>query len=688
MFSPLFRFVVLSLALGLPSIALADASAPQITAPAEARDRIAALRAEIAHHDHLYYVEAAPEISDQAYDRLKAELRRLEAAFPQIAREIGPTAPLFGDDRREGTATGHHHASMGSLEKAYDLDTIATFDRRVRAAAGKEPVSYLIEPKYDGMAVSLVYEHGRFVRALSRGDGSTGEEITAAVSGLPDLPTRLAPENTAPALLELRGELYLPWAAFHRLNAERATANESPFATPRNLAVGTIRTGDPALVRERGLRLVLFAAGAWVPEASRPASQTALRETIAVWGFPVPQPIARASSPAEISMALDRLFQQRGSFPFPLDGLVLKVDDRALQERLGNGPEAPRWAIAYKFAAPRERTRLLGIDYEVGRTGRLTPVARLAPVEINGTTVTRASLHHPGEIRDLGLHVDDWVEVELAGEIIPQIAAVDATARAATAPLALPVDCPECGRALDRTGKLWRCGHYNCPARLRGRLEHFGKTFALPDFGPARIAELVAHGTVENLADLFRQPAGTFSPELETALAAARREPLARWITALGIPGLGPKASQELAGELESLADLGDFEPTDSSPLGAAVVGHLRAWQAEPAVRKMLSRLIEAGLDNVRNPAAPSTATGPLVGKVLVFTGRLEIMTRKQATARARAAGAVVRDSVSGRTDYVVVGEQPGSKVERARERGVSILTEAEFLALLGDGEL
>lgn len=587
-------------------------AAPSTDRSAEdVRERIAALRAEIAHHDHLYYVEAAPEISDEAYDRLKRELRQLESAFPEEAQAVGETVPLFGDDRQAGADSLRHRVPMGSLDKAYSMDALVAFDRRVRAEMGDTLVSYRVEPKYDGMAVSLTYEQGELVRALSRGDGTSGEDLTAAVRGVTGLPLVLEGEGEPPAVVELRGEIYLPWAAFHKLNTTEQPDRERPFANPRNVAVGTIRSGEAALVRARGIRLVVFGRGAWEPEASAPRSQGELDEQLTAWGFAVPRPVVCAADGDELKQAVRMLEDQRDTFPFPSDGLVIKVDDRAVQSRLGEGADAPRWAIAYKWAAPSERTRLLGIDYEIGRTGRLTPVARLQPVVIDGTTVTRASLHHPGEVRRLDLHRGDSVAVELSGGIIPQLVSVDLTARLADAPaLATPTDCPACSHPLMRKGDHAQCANAACPARLRGSIAHFARTLRLPDLGPAAIQELVASGQVSSLADLYALPRASASVELKTALRASLRASLEDHLVSLGIPGVGPSSARRVAASFQSfqafaVADAETIESiADRDGWPPSLTRNLLTWRADPTVPPLLEHLIALGFGAEEDPAS------------------------------------------------------------------------------------
>ncbi|MFP4281885.1 MAG: NAD-dependent DNA ligase LigA [Opitutales bacterium] len=575
----------------------APAAAPAPSATA--RERIADLRRQVAYHDHLYYEKAAPEISDEAYDRLKAELRRLEATYPTAAAEAGAPAPIFGDDRTPGSAEGRHLQPMGSLDKAHRLDALAGFVERVRTAAENAPVSFLVEPKYDGLAVSLLYEQGRLVRALSRGDGMTGQDLSAAVHGIAGLPLELSPLAEAPERVELRGEVYLPWTAFDRLNATRLAEGDAPFATPRNAAVGTVRTGDAALAHNRGLRLVLFATGAWEPVATAPARQSDLRTRLAAWGFDVPQPSALAATRAELEAAVRTLQNERAAFSFPADGLVIKVDDRALQARLGEGPEAPRWAIAYKFPAPRRTTRLLAVEYEIGRTGRITPVAVLAPMDLEGATITRASLHHPGNVRQLDLHEGDIVEVKLAGGIIPQIAAVILARRPADAQPLLPPDtCPACGHALARAEEHAFCRQFTCPARLRRRLEHFAQTLGLPDLGPATIAQLVADGHLQSCADFYALPEALVGAELEAALETSRTAPLARQLTALGIPRIGPASVRRLTQSFSTFAEFATTSEEDlealaaSAPWPAQMTAALLAWRTEPAVHRLLNGLL------------------------------------------------------------------------------------------------
>jgi DNA ligase (NAD+) len=660
---------------------------------AEVRDEIAALRAEIARHDDLYYRLAAPEISDEAYDELKQRLRALERRHPAAARAAGPPGPVFGDDRSGRFPNGRHQVPMGSLEKAHGEADLLAFCARLHQAAPDAPVEWLVEPKYDGMAVSLTYERGRLVRALSRGDGEEGEDLTELLRHLPDLPPVLSGEGSFPDLVELRGELFLPWAAFHAVNEDRAARGEGGFATPRNLAVGTVREGDAELVAGRGLRLVLFAWGAWQPAGNAPRSQSAFREQLQAWGLPVAEPVHRAQSPERLLEVIAKMGERRPELPFPVDGVVVKVDQRDLQEILGEGADAPRWAVAYKFPAARGTTRLRAVHFQVGRTGRLTPVADFEPITLGGARVTRASLHHAGELHRLDLHEGDTLVVERAGDVIPVVAGVEPTQRRPNAEaIRPPTACPGCGGALAGIpdGPDLHCPDASCPARRLRAAEHFARVLRIDGLGPAGLESLLAEGRLETPAELFFLPSGSVPERVAAEIEASRGASLERLLTALGIPGLGPQRARLLARQGDSLATTVGLPEAAlrASGLPDGVVRDLLQWREEPRHAASLARLNEAGLGSASaaHPPPPEPPTAGVAGKVFVFTGRLASLTRAEARRRVEAAGGVVREDVSARTDFLVVGENPGSTVERAEALGLTLLDEAAFLDQLRPG--
>lgn len=580
-----------------------------------ARDRILALRLEIAGHDRLYFEENAPVISDFEYDQLKRELRALEAAHPEmaaIAPEPGRTAPRAKSPRR-------HRVPMLSLEKAY---TRAEWERfHARIIDTLDPAiapRYLIEPKYDGMAVNLTFVDGELVSAATRGDGETGEDITANVLAIGGIPRRLAAEasgqqkNPLPDLLELRGEIYVPLAGFADLNKRRIEAGEEPFASPRNLAAGALRRDDPAEVADLPLALVLFAAGACEPAEALPASQHELHARIAAWGLPAVEAFRLATGNEETWSALQSLASARSDWPFPTDGLVVKLDERHLQHALGNGAAGPRWALAYKFAPLQAKARLLSVQFQVGRTGVLTPVAVFTPVELGGATVARASLHNLHILEALDLYQGDLLTIERAGKVIPRVAQVDRLDRGPEAlPVAIPTNCPACKAVLTVGRSALRCPERTCPARLQRRLEHFSArgAVAIGGLGPATAERLVNAGMVRTLADLYRldssdltamREAGITAPDrLLAAIDARTHAPFWRYLVGLGLPHVGPATAKKLARAFPDFASLGGTGPealAAKAGISAKAAVDIHAFLQDPAVVALIRDLRQNGV--------------------------------------------------------------------------------------------
>lgn len=664
--------------------------------PSAAQARLAALREEIARHDDLYFRKAAPEISDTEYDRLKQELRRLETAFPELAGADASRAAAPGDDRTGAFPTHRHREPMLSLEKAYSAGELRAFHERLaKTLRGVEPV-YVIEPKVDGLAVSITFEHGKLVRALTRGNGTEGDDVTANVLTIAGLPRELRPlaadrtPAAPPASIELRGEVYVSFAEFRRINAEREAAGEPPFANPRNLAAGTLKQLDPHAVAARRLEIVFFGCGAVEPENARPATQHALHEQIAAWGLPGVSHHWRAGSLAELRERMDSLEQMRRELPYPIDGAVVKLDSTATQRDLGASRTAPHWALAYKFRADQAETRVLAIELQVGRSGVLTPVARLAPVELGGSTISRATLHNADEIARLDVREGDTVVVEKAGEIIPAIVSVNLAQRpAGSTPFAFPAVCPACAGSLRRSaGEVAiRCPNIVCPAQLQRRIEHFAsrQCVDIKGLGSATIEALVASGRLHTLADLYRLrrddllASGRGGEKTADALLAAietsRRAELWRFIHGLGIPGVGAAGAQALAKRFATLPDLANATPREDATAAA--------FFAEPANRALIADLAALGVQ----PRTTETVTrGHLSGRTFVLTGTLPSLRRAEAVARIEAAGGQVSGRVNERTDYVVVGAEPGAKRQQALKAGIPVLDEADLLRLLEDG--
>lgn len=556
----------------------------RISAVEATEARVRWLRAEIARHDELYFKKAAPEISDAAYDELKRELRALEKA---AGRSDGTK---IGDDRSGDFPTEKHGVPMLSLEKAYTRVELAAFIAKVERTRGNENVAWLVEPKFDGMAISVVYEGGKLVRAVTRGEGREGKVVTAAVRAITGVPEQLP--AGAPGMIEVRGEIFMERAEFDRINTERVAAGEEPFAHPRNLAAGTLKSKNTEETEGRRLSAVFYGIGRWEGGAAEPATQRGLYGVFRSWGLPVIKRLAvveagAVSKETAVWSAVESLGRERAVLAYPIDGAVVKVDSRAMQRALGASDDAPRWAIACKFQAEPVPTRLLAITWQVGRTGMLTPVAELEPVKIGGTLITRATLHNAGEIVRRDLRIGDSVYVEKAGEIIPAITGVDLNRRAPEAKAwAPPAECPACGTALMRGGGdagALRCPNERCPAQVRRRVEFFaGATGAgIKGLGPVLIERLTDAGKLRGVADVYRLKREDGVPEkVMEEIERSRTAELGRFVTGLGLTGVGKKSAAGLAARHADLATLGKTEELDD--VGRTLIAELVALGVNP----------------------------------------------------------------------------------------------------------
>ena len=679
----------------------------------EAKKEIDELVRDIGHHDRLYHGDDAPEIDDAAYDALRRRLEDLEAQFPELVRDDSPSRRV-GAAPAGGFATVAHGVPMLSLGNAFDEADVADFLARVRRFLGlgeDEDVEVAAEPKVDGLAVSLRYELGRFVRAATRGDGYTGEDITANVATLGEVPQCLEGE-AHPDVIELRGEVYLCREDFLQLNRDRMAQDERPFANPRNAAAGSLRQLDVEVTRSRPLRLFIYAWG----EASMlpSATHSGMLEVIAGWGLPVSSE-ARVARGLEDLLAFHRhIGDRRAELPFDIDGVVYKVDRLDWQSRLGFVSRAPRWALAHKFPAEKATTVLRDIQIQVGRTGSLTPVAVLDPVNVGGVVVERATLHNEEEIARKDVRIGDTVTIQRAGDVIPQVLGPVPAGRPADAePFVFPETCPDCGSQAvrdtnARTGQVdvvRRCtGGLRCTAQIVERLRHFvsRQAFDIEGLGDKQIAQFREKGWIRSPVDIFdlEEAVGdalageegwgeTSSRNLYAAITARRTIAFDRFINALGVRHVGETTARLLArhwGEpaamrqaLDSSSRLEDLQDIDS--IGPAVVDSLVAFFSDAGNRDVLDGLLER---LTIEPVARVADESPVTGKSIVFTGSLETMTRQEAKARAEALGARVAGSVSAKTDIVVAGEAAGSKLKKARELSVTVMTEEEWLALVG----
>lgn len=671
---------------------------------AQAERRIGVLRSEIAHHDELYFKQAAPEISDFAYDQLKRELAGLEGLYPELTTA---TDGQIGDDRTGAFPTRTHLQPMLSLNKSYaEAELRAFLARTSRQLDGGEP-TWVVEPKFDGLAISVTYEDGRLVRAVTRGNGRVGDDVTAnvrTIRGLPRALRRQSPDgsvNAVPARVELRGEIYLTYAEFNRINAEREEAGLESFSHPRNLAAGTLKQAA-ADVAQRGLSIVFYGWGAWEPASTQPVTQEALHQQVRAWGLPGVSEFRLGRGADEVWAAVQTFQRERLQWPFPTDGAVVKLNEVVGQHTLGAGPAAPNWAMAYKFAPESATTQVRGIVIQVGRTGVLTPVAELVPVKLGGATISRASLHNREVLRRLDVRIGDSVQVVRAGEVIPAIQTVVKAQRPAeTSPYVFPERCPSCNAPVLTVADspVVRCGNPACPAQRSRQLEYFASAagVGIDGLGPALIEKLQQRGLVHGVDDLYRldeaslaRVAGrTTAVRLIAAINASRNVELERFIGALGIPEVGPAAARALAARYRSLEALsrvqpGDLLAADGTPVvpgvGRGPARAILAYFDQPARQKLVVSLIAAGVQP--KPPAGNVA-GKLGGKVFVLTGTLPGLTRAQATQLIGQAGGAVHAGVSRATDYVVAGPGAGAKLETARKLGVPVIDEDELQAMI-----
>jgi DNA ligase (NAD+) len=659
--------------------------------------RAARLREQINYHNHRYYVLDDPEITDADFDRLMRELQELETRHPELVTPDSPTQRVGGQPSAEFGQV-RRDVPMLSIQNAFSEDEVRAFDQQVRKALGIESVDYNAEPKLDGVAISLMYRDGVFVQGATRGDGVVGEDITANLRTINQIPLRLIGKGWPP-VLEVRGEVYMPKASFEALNEQAARQGGRLLANPRNAAAGSLRQLDPRITAARNLRIFCYGVGK-VEGGGLPSHQDAVLGQLRRWGFPVCDEQAVVTGVEGCERYHHDMQGRRDALPYEIDGVVLKVNSIAGQNELGFRAREPRWALAYKFP-PQEKTTLLrAIEFQIGRTGALTPVARLEPVPIAGVTVTNATLHNVALVEKMDLRVGDTVIVRRAGDVIPQVMGVVEAKRPRRAPrFVVPESCPVCGsRVLRPEGEVVaRCsGGLYCPAQRKQAIRHFAgrRAMDIDGLGEKLIDQLVERGLVKSPADLYEldveelaaleRMADKSAANLFSAIQASRETTLARFLYALGIPEVGEATAQRLAAEfgtLEAVMDADEARLEEVSDIGPIMAGHVAGFFREPHNREVIERLRANG---VHWPAPPRRADAqPLAGQSFVLTGTLESMTRDEATARLQALGAKVAGSVSKKTNYVVVGADPGSKAERARQLEVEILDEAQFLGLL-----
>ena len=701
--------------------------------------RLRELREAIRHHEERYYIHNAPEISDEEFDRLLHELEKLEAEHPDLITPDSPTQRVAGRPI-EGFETVEHVEPLLSLDNAYNEDELRAFDERVRKGGGlgDAPVAYVAELKIDGLSIALTYEQGRLLRGATRGDGSRGEDVTANVRTIRAIPLALRPSTGSGRpesiegrggpveQIEIRGEVYLPRASFERMNREREDAGEPLFANPRNAAAGTMRNLDPALVSKRGLSACVYQlvfesnvaqafrpAAAGSPEGPRYGSHSKTLKALASWGLPVESHWRRCANIGEVVAFCEEWDEKRRTLDFETDGVVIKVDDLVLREKLGATAKFPRWATAFKFPAQQATTVLNAIAVNVGRTGAVTPYAVLEPVKLAGTTISMATLHNAEDVARKDLRVGDRVLIEKGGDVIPKVITFIPPHPDGSEPWRMPTTCPVCESQLrrDEEAVVWRCENPSCPARIRRSLEHFASRSAMniEGLGASLVDQLIEQGLVHDFADLYHLEAAQLEslvvvpkePRSERAvprklgkvgrnvvaqIARSKANDLSRLIYALGIRHVGEKAAATLARHFRTLGRVME-EPVEAlqsvREIGPVVASSVKAFAEERRNHTLVARLAAAGVNMSSQAPEPSDQPGRLSGKTFVITGMLASMTREEATAALVRLGARVSGSVSRKTTAVVAGAEAGSKLEKAGKLGVEVLDEEKFKTLI-----
>ena len=664
----------------------------------QTQQKYEALRQEVTRHDELYYRQAEPVITDRAYDSLKQQLEDLEAAHPELAAQ----RPAVGDDRLEGFETYVHREPMYSLDNTYSREELMAFESRLLNRLGESTtLRYVVEPKIDGVAASLTYEHGEFVRATTRGNGTEGDDITRNVLTIQGLPHKLGGDNH-PSSLEIRGEIYISNEEFRRINQAREAQGEPLYANPRNLAAGTVKLLDPAETAQRKLEIVLYGLGHCQPRTF--THQSKFHQALLGWNVPTLDRYWDCGSLEEAWAAIEALDKLRKTYPYETDGAVIKVDSLDRQAEAGFTAKAPRWAIAFKFPAEQKETRLRDITLQVGRTGIVAPVAELEPVQLAGTTVSRATLHNQDEINRKDIRIGDHVIVEKAGEIIPQVVRVVKEKRPEEAqPYVFPPTCPACGSTLDKLkgDVALCCPNSACPPQVRRRIQHFGAKAAMDidHLGPAIVDQLVDLGRIHDIADLYNldiedlvdlEKFGEKSAEnLINAITTSKAQELWRLLHGLGIQHVGGGVAKRLARDLGSLqaileADTETLVAVDD--IGEIVAESIQHFFAQDSNRQIVDRLVQAGLNTEDSTGVQPRPDTPFTGKTFVLTGTLEKYSRSQAGEMIEQRGGKVTSTVSKKTDCIVAGPGAGSKLKKAQELDIEVWDEAQLIATL-DGE-
>ncbi|MBU3664270.1 MAG: NAD-dependent DNA ligase LigA [Chthoniobacterales bacterium] len=658
--------------------------------------RVAKLRREIARHDRLYYEQAAPEITDREYDTLLRDLRDLEDAHPALRTPDSPTQRVAGKPL-DGFRQVRHRAAMQSLDNTYSLEEADAFIARVEKLLPGAELRWTIEPKVDGVAISLTYRDGALELAATRGDGTTGDDVTQNIRTIRSIPLQLG--GKAPEVVEIRGEVYLPKKKFAALNEEREKNGEPLFANPRNAAAGSLKLLDSSVVARRGLNAVFYGLGA-VEGGSAPATQVELLHWLQESGLPIVPKFWEADSPRGIREAVASLENIRNDFAFETDGAVIKLDDFRRREQAGATSKAPRWAMAYKYEAERARTRLNDITVQVGRTGTLTPVAELEPVQIAGSRVARATLHNEEEIARKDIRIGDHVFVEKAGEVIPAVVGVDVKARTGREEkFRMPDKCPSCRSEVFRDPELTavRCINPDCPAQIRRRLEHFAARGAMDieGLGEAMVDQLVTTGLVSALPDIYALKSDEVSAlermgdkstaNLLSAIESSKKQPLWRLLFGLGIMHVGASLARRLAGKfrtLDNIASASVEELLGTEDVGEIVAEEIHGFFRLPHNKRLIENLRGHGLNFGEHDESAAPASQELAGETWVITGTLS-RPRDEIAELIRRHGGTVSGSVSKKTSFVLAGEEAGSKLEKAKSLGVPVADEETLRARL-----
>ncbi|MBT3468424.1 MAG: NAD-dependent DNA ligase LigA [Opitutae bacterium] len=664
--------------------------------------KIEALRKEVSRHDKLYYQKADPVISDQEYDRLKKELEDIEGINPALSKQVGDRKGI-GDDRLAGFDSFIHRAPMYSLDNTYSKDELMVFETRLQKFL-RDGIknTYVVEPKIDGVAVSLTYERGRFTRATTRGNGVEGDDITRNVLSIKNLPHNLA-GNRHPEIIEIRGEIYMRNEEFHRINKLREKEGSTPYANPRNLAAGTVKLLDPKESAKRKLQIVLYGLG--FCDLQTFSYQLEFHQALLEWKVPTLEHFWECSSMEEVWTVVENLDRQRRDYEYETDGAVIKLDSLDAQEEVGFTAKAPRWAIAFKYAAEQKETLLKDIALQVGRTGIVSPVAELEPVQLAGTTVSRATLHNQDEIRRKDIRIGDYVIVEKAGEIIPQVIRVVPDKRGDDViPYKFPPECPACGSQLDRLKRdvAICCPNSSCPPQIRRRIQHFGSKAAMDidHLGPAIVSQLVDLEHIQDIADLYTlhttdlanldKFAEKSAKNLISAIEASKERELWRFLHALGIQHVGVGVAKGLSrqfGSLQAIMEATLNELIETEDIGEIVAESIQGFFSQSNNRTLVERLIALGLNTIDTFGKQVNVSSIFSSKIFVLTGAMNKYSRREAGELIEGNGGKISSSISEKTNFLIAGSAAGSKLKKAQKLGVEIWDEEKFLKNLAEVE-